>query len=399
MFPLSKGRTVRHAMRVSAFCEAFIRKELAMAIYHFSIKTIGRSNGKSAVAAAAYRSGSKLKDLETGTTKNYTRKSEVAYSEILLPVNAPNEYADRETLWNEVQKIEKNSNARFAREIEIALPKELPLDENIKLIKEFCQKQFVDEGMVADINIHNKAENPHAHVMLTTRSFTKDGKWAAKERKTYALDEQGNKIPVLDKNGNQKIEAKGGRRLWERISVPITDWNNLDKPEKWRAAWADAINEKLQYKAVDHRSYAEQGIDKIPTIHLGVAAAAMEKRGIATEKGNHNRKVALANAQILQKRAELAAVAKEIDALRKANQFVIIPVQTLINKVPSTSRSYIHLYRIRVNDRKACVAVPADIAEAITKKQPLTKEQLNTVEAISAIARKQQQRDERSLSR
>ena len=370
-----------------------------MAIYHFSAKIISRSNGKSAVASAAYRSGSKLIDFEDGTIKNYKRKTEVAHSEILLPANAPREYADRETLWNEVQKIEKNSNAQLAREIEIALPVELSVEDNIELVKQYCQNQFVNKGMIADVNVHNKAGNPHAHIMLTMRALSEQGKWLAKERKTYALDEQGNKIPILDKNGNQKIEAKTGRKVWERISVPTTDWNNQDKAEVWREAWAQAVNEKLQCLAVDHRSYERQGIEKVPTMHLGVATAAMEKRGIATEKGNHNRKVALANAQILQKRAELAASAKEIDALRKANQFVIIPVQTLINKVPSTSRSYIHLYRIRVNDRKACVAVPADIAEAITKKQPLTKEQLNTVEAISAIARKQQQRDERSLSR
>ena len=134
-----------------------------MAIYHFSAKIISRSNGKSAVASAAYRSGSKLVDFEDGSIKNYKRKTEVAHSEILLPDNAPAEFVNREILWNEVQKVEKNSNAQLAREIEIALPVELSVDDNIELLREYCQKQFVDEGMVADINIHNKTGNPQKY--------------------------------------------------------------------------------------------------------------------------------------------------------------------------------------------------------------------------------------------
>ena len=367
-----------------------------MAIYHFSAKIISRSNGKSAVASAAYRSGSKLIDFEDGTTKNYKRKTEVAYSAIMLPENAPTEFSNRETLWNEVQKVEKNSNAQLAREIEIALPMELSIEENIALVRQYCQNQFVNKGMIADVNVHNKAGNPHAHIMLTMRALSEQGKWLAKERKTYALDEQGNKIPVLDKNGNQKIEAKTGRKVWERISVPTTDWNNQDKAEVWREAWAQAVNEKLQCLAVDHRSYERQGIEKVPTMHLGVATAAMEKRGIATEKGKHNRKVALANAQILQMKAELAAITKEITELKQSNQLVRVPVKAIINKLPSTDIISIKMYRLIVNDKNATLNIPADIVDSLQKKQKLSGNQYRMLLHIVDDGRKQQQRGERS---
>lgn len=366
-----------------------------MAIYHFSAKIISRSNGKSAVASAAYRSGSKLVDFEDGSIKNYKRKTEVAHSEILLPDNAPAEFVNREILWNEVQKVEKNSNAQLAREIEIALPVELSVDDNIELLREYCQKQFVDEGMVADINIHNKTGNPHAHVMLTMRAFNEQGKWLPKERKAYALDANGNKIPILDPKGNQKVEKKTGRKLWERISVPTNNWNDQSNAERWREAWATAVNEKLQCQAIDHRSYEKQGIDKVPTIHIGVAAAAMEKRGIATEKGNHNRKVAKANALILAKKLEMQRIANEYNAIRQSEEVVTVPVKQLLTKTPSTSLAYRHLYRIYVNDRKANISIPSGIMQKLDSKQALTKEETNTFTNLAGKARKKQQEMER----
>lgn len=139
-----------------------------MAIYHCSIKNIGRSDGKSAVACSAYRAAQKLRDKETGLLYDFTRKSEVIYSKIFLCKNAPAAYADRETLWNEVQKIEKNKNARLAREWELAIPHELTFEQSKKLVCDFA-KILVDEGMCVDVNIHWKNNNHHAHIMGTTR--------------------------------------------------------------------------------------------------------------------------------------------------------------------------------------------------------------------------------------
>lgn len=198
-----------------------------MAIFHLSIKMLSRSSGKSAVAAAAYRAGAKLEEKETGYTHDYTRKSGVIYSEIFLPANAPREYQNREILWNEVQKVEKKSDAQLAREIEVALPVELSREEQITLLQKYIAENFTSAGMCADMAIHEKHvdgktvlhQNPHAHILLTTRGFKEDGSWAPKEKKTYALDENGERIPLMDENtGLQKL-GKRNEKLWKRVTV------------------------------------------------------------------------------------------------------------------------------------------------------------------------------------
>lgn len=168
-----------------------------MAIYHCSVKNISRSGGKSAVASASYRAGEKLEDRETGLTHDYTNKSEVAYSEIFLCENAPREYQDRETLWNAVEEVEKQSNARLAREWEVALPNELTLEQGKELVRGYAQS-LADEGMCVDANIHWKDGNHHAHIMGTTRPIKENGEWGQKEKKAYKLDENGQKIPQID---------------------------------------------------------------------------------------------------------------------------------------------------------------------------------------------------------
>lgn len=266
-----------------------------MAIYHMSIKNISRAKGKTAVAAAAYRAGTILTDQETGITHSYTQKSEVVYSEIILPEHAPAEYANRETLWNEVQKIETQDRARLAREWEVALPNELDLDQAKTLIHNFAES-LVAEGMCIDLAIHWKDGNHHAHIMGTTRPIGKDGKWAAKERKGYKLDTKGNKIPVIDpKTGKQKIGARG-RKMWQRETVQANDWNRREKVEEWRKRWADCCNKYLaREQQIDHRSYERQGITQLPTVHEGYAARLMEQRGTVSDLCQRNRDIRLYN--------------------------------------------------------------------------------------------------------
>jgi len=143
-----------------------------MASYHLSAKIVQRSSGKSVVAAAAYRSRSSIKDKSQGLTFDYSRKKDLAHSEILLPEHAPDRFKDRSVLWNEVEKVERRRDAQLAREIELALPGELTLNQNIELVREFVKLNFVDQGMIADVNIHTKKDNPHAHILLTTREVT-----------------------------------------------------------------------------------------------------------------------------------------------------------------------------------------------------------------------------------
>ena len=201
-----------------------------MAIYHLSIKIISRGSGKSAVAASAYRSGEKITNEYDGVTHDYTRKGGIVHSEILLSEHAPKEYADRSTLWNAVEKIEKNKNSQLSREFEIALPKELNLEEQKKLVQEYCKKHFVDFGMCADICIHDKQDgNPHAHIMLTMRPIEPTGEWGAKSKKEYLLDEKGERIKL--KNGNFKT-----------TKINLVDWNEQTKAEEWRSGWTDIVN-------------------------------------------------------------------------------------------------------------------------------------------------------------
>lgn len=270
-----------------------------MSIYHCSIKNISRSSGRSAVACAAYRSGEELEDLETGITHDYRKKTGIAFAEIFLCKNAPERFQNREELWNEVEKIEKAADARLAREIEVAIPRELSLEEMKNLVAGYA-KMLTEEGMCVDAAIHLKVGNPHAHLMCTTRKIKADGTWDQKEKKVYALDEFGNKIPVIDQETReQKIGARG-RRIWKRVTVAANDLNAKENVEKWRKMWSEHCNAYLEpEQQIDHRSYERQGKkDVIPTIHEGYAAREMEKRGKLAERCEINREIAAANRDI-----------------------------------------------------------------------------------------------------
>lgn len=269
-----------------------------MAIYHCSVKNISRSSGKSAVASASYRAGEKLEDRETGLTHDYTHKTEVAYSEIILCENAPREYQDRETLWNAVEEVEKQSKARLAREWEVALPHELTLEQSKELVRGYAQS-LADEGMCVDVNIHWKEGNHHAHIMGTTRPIKENGEWGQKEKKAYKLDENGQKIPQIDpQTGEQKIGARG-RKMWQRETVEANDWNKTEKVEEWRERWAEHCNRYLEKEQqIDHRSFERQGIERIPTIHEGYVARQMEEKGQTAERCEINRDINAANIQL-----------------------------------------------------------------------------------------------------
>jgi len=254
--------------------------------FHFSVNIISRGKGKSAVASATYISGEKIKNEWDGVTHDYTRKQGVISKEIFLPDHAPKEYKDRKTLWNSVELFEKNSNAQLARNFIISLPKELSIEENKKMIEEYIQTNFVKEGMIVDLAIHDESregnQNIHAHIMTIVRPINEDGTWGQKSKKEYILDEKGEKI--LNKNGKPKTRK-----------VELTTWNDKVNVEKWRENFSDLCNKYLERagaeKRVDHRSFKRQGIKQIPTIHLGASASAMERKGIRTEKGDINREI------------------------------------------------------------------------------------------------------------
>lgn len=254
-----------------------------MAIYHLSTKIISRSKGKSSVASSAYRSGEKFYNKRDGLAHDYTKRKDVIYKEIFKPSNAPNWVLDREHLWNEVEQIEKSKNSQLAREIDIALPVELNEQQQIELLRKYVIDNFSSKGMVADAVIHNKKDgNPHTHIMLTMRPFDENGEWGAKAKKEYILDKDGNK--TYSKNGNAKSRK-----------IESTNWNKKETLEKWREQWGIYANKALEKanrkERIDHRSYEERGIEKVPTRHEGPTVRAMETKGIKTEIGDKNRNI------------------------------------------------------------------------------------------------------------
>jgi len=280
----------------------------------------------SAVGASAYRSGEILKNEYDGITHDFTRKRGIVHTEVLLPPHAPPDFTDRSTLWNAVEKIEKSKNSQLAREIEVALPVELDREKQIQLVREYVQENFVSVGMCADIAVHDKKTgNPHAHIMLTMRPLEQSGEWGAKSKKEY----------ILDKNG-QRVKLKNGS--FKTRKVDLTDWNDKGKAEVWRQAWADVTNKYLAEQnipqRIDHRSYERQGIEQIPTVHMGVAATQMERKGIVTEKGEKNRLIREQNRLLKEVRRRIAELGKWIKekSAQKDNQsinpFHSVPVQS-----------------------------------------------------------------------
>ena len=230
-----------------------------MSIYHCSVSIATRSKGSSSVGSVAYREGNKITDHRTGIVHDYSRKTDVIESITLLPKNAPRHFSDSKILWNEVEKIEKRKDAQLFREVEIALPNKMTHEQNKKLVIEYCEKNFTDEGMCSSISFHgSKSENPHAHIMLTMREITPAG-------------------------FGQKNRA----------------WTARKMIEQWRGSWAETANKHLEInnlnEKIDHRSLAAQGVDKKPTIHLGYVAHAMEQRGEPSERGDINRQIIAEN--------------------------------------------------------------------------------------------------------
>ena len=254
---------------------------------HHDIKIIQRSNHQSAVASAAYQSGERLFSEYDQKQKYYSHKSEIVHTEIMLPPHAPPAYADRNTLWNAAEAIEKQWNSQLARRIVLAIPREIPPEQHADLIRDYCREFFVSKGMIADFAIHDKGNgNPHAHILLTMRAMDENGKWLPKSRKVYDLDENG-----------ERIRLPSGS--WKSHKEDTVDWNDQKYGEIWRQGWAATANRYLEANGrperLDLRSYERQGLDKIPTVHMGPAVSQMEKRGIQTNIGNLNRDIKAAN--------------------------------------------------------------------------------------------------------
>lgn len=290
-----------------------------MALYHFSVMQVSRSNGSKVCASAAYRAGELIHDRYYDEVHDYTKKHGVLFTDIILPENAPEKFKDREILWNEVENVEKHKKAQLAYSFDMALQNELSFDENKELALKFVKENFVDKGMIADVAIHDPDRgggipNPHMHVLCTMRPFNEDGSWGNKQRRVYRLDEQGN-----------RIKGKNGKDLFDAVAT--TDWGAPETLLTWRENWAKLVNQTFKEKGIDafidHRSNEERGIPLLPTIHEGPTVRAMEKKGIQTDIGNWNRMVKEANKMIKKLYKQISDLVDWIkdlkDAIKEAN--------------------------------------------------------------------------------
>lgn len=262
------------------------------------------------MAGASYYLGQKLySEYDHEWKYPHSNSKRVRYTEVILPPNAPSEYADRQVLWNAVDAAEKSRTAQTARRLTIALPKELTFEQNLTLIRDYCSKQFVDKGMVCDLYYHDSDNgNPHIHLMLTMRAMDEHGQWLSKTKTAYVLDENG-----------ERIRSATGKWLRERIDT--VDWNNPKYAEIWRHEWEVAQNKALEVagrpERIDMRSYERQGItDLEPQIHLGPEAAALERKGISTTYGGRNRKIKRVNANIRTLQKSIAALGEWLQCIK-----------------------------------------------------------------------------------
>ena len=322
-----------------------------MAIYHLEAKVVSRGTGRSAVAASAYLSCSKILNDYDGVQHDYTRKKGLVWQEIFLTEFAPPEWKDRGVLWNAVEENEKTKDSRLAREFVPALPIELTPAQWQELLIDFIQNSFVAEGMCADVAIHDPhppGHNPHAHIMVTVRPLNGDGTWQYKTEKEYLCVRNGEErgftaaeFKQAQADGWEKqYQYKVGKKKvymapsaaqaqgYERVSKypkstkfgrqnPITErWNSDEQLVLWRAAWADVANRYLERtgheERIDHRSHAERGLLERPTVHEGVVARAMEKKGIISDRCELNRQIKADNALLRELRGQVKKLAQTV---------------------------------------------------------------------------------------
>ena len=277
-----------------------------------SFKIISRGKGQSCMASCAYYSGEKkYSEYECCWKYPHSSSSRVKLVEVMLPPNAPKAYANPQMLWNAVDAAETSVNAQTARSMLFALPRELTYEQNLALVRNFCQKEFVDKGMVCNFFYHDKGDgNPHVHIMLTLRAMDENGKWLPKSKNVYALDENGN-----------RIRAPNGS--WKRVKVDTVDWNERKYGEIWRQDWAAAQNAALKAagraERVDMRSLERQGVeDRLPQKHLGPTASALERKGVSSERGDENRKIISVNKMLASLQKTVRGIGAWLDELRKA---------------------------------------------------------------------------------
>ena len=317
-----------------------------MAIYHCHISNVSRAGGSSSCASYAYQSGEKVYDERQGQTYSYGREERILATGTILPENAPAEFEeDPAVMFNSIEQHLTADNARTAKKIEVALPNELPLEEQKQIIDDYIRANLTSQGYAVSYAIHSDGKNDHAHFLIPNRPIDEQGKWIDGQTKTTFAndrDEKGKpifnpdkpaydpkkkeetkqyRIAQLDKDGNQKFrerKGKGKEMLWERVNIEENKIDTKEFLQGLRKNWALEVNKHLEpERQIDHRSHKERGLEDKPTIHEGYAARKMEERGEISDRCQTNREILAENKERREIRQELESAQKEMELLNQ----------------------------------------------------------------------------------
>ena len=386
-----------------------------MAIYHLEAKAVSRGSGRSAVAAAAYMSCSEIHNEYDGVTHDFTRKRGLVWEQVFLPQNAPPEWKSRSNLWNAVEAAEKSKDSRLARELVVALPIELDKTQWVKLLTEYIQKNFVAEGMCADVAIHDTdGHNPHAHILLTVRPMDNKGRWQNKTEKEYLCIKNGEEkgftsseflsaksegwekqyqyfvgkkkvyLPPseAEKHGYERVNKYPKSTRFGRQNPIAARWNSDEQLVIWREQWAQITNRYLDEANrsdahIDHRSHADRGLDEQPTIHEGYVARTIEQKGFVADRCAINRQIKADNALLRELKATmrkisqsvkntLPAIAEAMETLRE--KMIVLRYHLQIGNAVARKSKH------TIQSEKATLAKYTAVAEQITAKKKERKE-------------------------
>ncbi len=360
-----------------------------MAIYSLSISNVSRAAGSSTLATLSYITAERARDERLGQTfYGFGRRERVEAVGTLLPEGAPEQWRDPVKLFNAIEAHEKASNARCGKKMIVALPREWSLETSENVLREYIEQQINKRGYGATYAIHTDAEgnNPHAHVLIANRVISKQGKWAAKSKSEYVLDEMGERVPLIDKSTGEQKLGKRNEKLWKRRKISYNPLDQKDVLKDLRKTWADTANRYLdQSNQIDHRSLKDQGIDRLPTIHVGYAAAEMDKRGEHSDRVERNESIRLTNQRIEQ----VGHLESMISKIKQGAENARILLRSAIDHVLSDgwlykTRDFIDrlkqlgvsvkakakdwVYRMEIGPEQGAEGTGADLGEEYTKE-------------------------------
>jgi hypothetical protein len=311
-----------------------------MAIYSCNISNVSRAKGANACATLAYITGERVINERLNKSYKYAHADRVAHFETLLPEGAPEAFENPAVLVNAIENYEKAENARTAKKIIVALPHELELEQQKEVLRDFCVENFTSKGYPCVIAIHRDKDdqNIHAHILVPNRQINSKGKFATKCQKRYVLDENGDRVPLIDETGKQKVDSRN-RLQWKRENVKV---NPLDLKEtllEIRQSWETICNEKLpKHAQISSKSHVDRGLKTIPTIHEGYRARALERSGRVSERCETNRQIRAWNERLIASMRRIADQVRHLECVQKLSEARRKRLRVRFDETPTLTR-------------------------------------------------------------